>query len=142
MRWICTREPGPPYCTGSAGRRGNWNVPLAWDAGSPSVRPCFDPEEDESWLDPADYGNPPSGLRIDMFDDSPRYYRMLSFSCQDEETVPDPANPAAFDYSVLTPAIQFPCAFGGGPTSMVDGFRRQMVTSFPLHRLLLGLHAL
>jgi hypothetical protein len=77
------------------------------------------PAEDESWLDPADTRFPRSGLRIDIADDTPRFYRVMAFWCEDEETIPSPSNPDTFDHGGLAEAVQFPCTFGGGPSSMI-----------------------
>ena len=77
------------------------------------------PVEDESVVPDFDVGSPASGLRIDLVDDSPRFYRVMAVQCLDEYTVPSVGNPEGFDYSQLSQAVQFPCAFGGGVSSMI-----------------------
>lgn len=77
------------------------------------------PVEDESEPNPLDLASPASGLRIDLSNDSPRFYRVTAVQCLDEYTVPSPSNADTFDYSQLSEAVQFPCAFGGGESSMI-----------------------
>lgn len=64
--------------------------------------------------------SPVTGLRIDLGNGSnQRWYRVVALQCTSENTVPSDYDYESFDWSDVSPAIKFPCEFGGGPFSTI-----------------------